>query len=75
MKRTRNIFHYQVRKVKKACDTISKNKLLDACINGNGDLFAEIKKMRNSEPLVANSMDGVIVGIISRTFIVSCITL
>ena len=42
---------------------ISKNNLLDACINGNGDLFSEIKKMRNSEPLVANTMDGVKVGI------------
>ena len=63
MKRNRNIFIYQVRKVEKACDTIANNKLLDTCINGNGDLFAEIKKMRNSVPLVANSMDGVKVGI------------
>ena len=59
MKRTRNLFHFQVRKIKKASETIAKNKLLDACINGNGNLFAEIKKMRNSEPCVANSMDGV----------------
>ena len=63
MKRTRNVFHYHVRKLKKSCDIISKNKLLDACINGNGDLFSEIKKMRNSDPMVANTMDGVKVGI------------
>ena len=63
MKRTRNIFHYQVRKLKKTSDTISRNKLLDACINGESDLFTEIKKLRNSQPCVANSMDGVKVGI------------
>ena len=38
---------------------ISKNKLLDACINGNGDIFSEIKKLRKSKPVVATSMDGV----------------
>ena len=30
MKRTRNVFHYQVRKLKKSQEIISKNKLLDA---------------------------------------------
>ena len=59
MKRTRNLFHYQVRKLRKASDTIAKNKLLDACLNGDGNLFSEIKKIRKSEPCIANSMDGV----------------
>ena len=58
MKRTKNIFHYQVRKCKKAEDFIKRNKLLDACINGNGNIFAEIKKMRKSKPVVATSMDN-----------------
>ena len=40
MKRTRNLFHYQVRKLRKASDTIAKNKLLDACLNGDGNLFS-----------------------------------
>ena len=40
MKRTRNIYHYQVNKCKKAEEKIRKNKLLDACLsNGGGDLF------------------------------------
>ena len=38
---------------------IKKNKLLDACLNGNKDLFKEIKKIRNVKPCIANSMDGV----------------
>ena len=63
MKRTRNLFHYQVRKLKRTEDTISRNKLLDACINGDCDLFSEIKKIRNSQTGVANSIDGVRVGI------------
>ena len=59
MKKTRNLFHFQYRKCKKAENMIKKNKLLDACINGNGDIFVEIKKMRKSKPKVATSMDGV----------------
>ena len=38
---------------------IKKNKLLDACLNSNSDLFKEIKKMRSVKPCVANSIDGV----------------
>ena len=38
---------------------IKRNKLLDACINGNGNIFTEIKKFRQSKPVVATCMDGV----------------
>ena len=58
MKKTRNVYHFQFRKCKKAENAIIKNKLLDACINGNGDIFKEIKKLRKSKPNVATSMDG-----------------
>ena len=59
MKRARNVYHYHVRKLKRSQDAIKRNKLLDACLNGNGELFSEIKKLRNSKPCTANSMDGV----------------
>ena len=59
MKKTRNAYHFQIRKCKKAENLIIKNKLLDACINGNGDIFIEIKKLRKSKPIIATSMDGV----------------
>ena len=58
MKRTRNIYHYQLKKIRKSEDLIRKNKLLYACVNGNGEIFTEIKKMRNFKPAVASSMDG-----------------
>ena len=60
MKRTRNLYHYQFRKIKKAEDTIKKNKLLDACLNDGGDLFKEIKGFRKTKQVVANSIDGVV---------------
>ena len=59
LKRTRNVFHFQYRKCKRAEELITKNKLLDACINGNGNIFDELKKLRKAKPVVATSMDGV----------------
>ena len=34
-----------------------QNQLLNACVNGEGDLFEEVKKMRKHKPKVASSMD------------------
>ena len=59
MKRTRNIYHYQFKKCEKSQETIRKNKLLDACINGDKDLFKEIKLLRKSSQVVSSSMDGI----------------
>ena len=58
MKRTRNIYHFQVKKCKKSEDIIKRNFLLDSCLNGNGNIFAELKKMRKGKPVVATSMDN-----------------
>ena len=46
MKRTRNIYHYQIRKCRRSVETVKKNKLLNACVNGNGEIFDELKKLR-----------------------------
>ena len=59
MKRTRNVYHYQIRKCKKMKQTIKRNTLLAACLLGNGDFFKEIRKIRKSNPTVANVIDGV----------------
>ena len=59
MKHARNTYHYQIRKCKKNENIIRKNSLLNACINGNGDLFNEIKKSRRSTLQVASSIDGI----------------
>ena len=56
MKKTRNV--YQLKKIMKSEELIKKVKLLDPCLNGDGEIFKEIKKMRNCHPPVAASMDG-----------------
>ena len=63
MKRTRNIYHLQIRKSKKAADVLKRNKLLDACINGKGDIYTEIRKMRKCPGTVVNTIDGISSGI------------
>ena len=42
MKRTRNQYHMEFKKFKRPEQTIKKSKLLDACLNGNCNLFKEI---------------------------------
>lgn len=59
MKHTRNIYHYNLRKCKKSQDQIKRNKLLNACLNGNGEIFSEIKKIRQCKPVFPSSIDGV----------------
>ena len=59
MKRSRNIYHYEYRKCNRSKELIRKNKLLDSCINGDGDIFEEIKAMRKSAQVSSSTMDGV----------------
>ena len=59
MKHTRNVYHREVKKCVKAENTIKKNKLLDSCINGKGDLFTEIRNMRKTRVTVPDNIDGV----------------
>ena len=58
MKKTRNQYHLQFKKCQRSEETIKKSKLLDACLNGNGDLFKEIKSLRKTKPVCADSIDG-----------------
>ena len=58
MKRTRNIYHYMMRKCNKAELNIKKSKILKACLGEGGNLFDEIKKIRKTKVVVATSIDG-----------------
>ena len=59
MKKTRNVYHFQIRKCKKMKDILKKNTFLRACIdNKNTDLFKAIRSLRRSAPTVANTIDG-----------------
>ena len=49
----------QAKKCRRAEESIKKNKLLQACLNGEGNIFTEIKAMRKTKKVVANSIDGV----------------
>ena len=59
MRRTKNIYHYQVKNCKKAEDQIKKDKLLSAVLDPDSeiDLFKEIKNMRKANTLSANKID------------------
>ena len=60
MKKCRNLYHYQAKKVMRAQDEIKKSKLL-SCFGEQEegkDIFKEVKKLRNSAPSVASSIDG-----------------
>ena len=46
MKHTRNKYHLYIRKNKRMLDTIKRNTLLNACLNGKDGIFSEIKNMR-----------------------------
>ena len=48
VKRTRNLYHFQIQKHKKMAITLKKNALFDACINNNGDIFEAIRKRRTT---------------------------
>ena len=58
MKRTRNVYHYQIRKCKRSADVIKKVKLLYACVNGKGNIFDELRKIRKAKKHVPHTMDG-----------------
>ena len=59
MRRTRNIFHYQLKKCRKAETQIKRQQLLAAMLDPDSDtdIFKEIKKMRKSKSIVANKID------------------
>ena len=58
MKRTRNLYHYTIRKCKKSVELIKKKKILDACINGKGNIFDEFRKIRNVKRDLPQTIDG-----------------
>ena len=61
MKRTRNFYHLQYKKCRKAEEKIKRNNLIQACLDPSAgiDLFKEIKSIRSTKQVVATSIDGV----------------
>ena len=59
MKRTQNVYHLQIRKGKVSENTLRWNALLDASLDGNCDIFTEIRKKRKIQTAAVHSIDGV----------------
>ena len=57
MKKSKNVYHYQFKKCVKAGEKIKRSKLL-GCLDGEEDIFQEIKKIRNVKQTVASVIDG-----------------
>ena len=58
MKKTRNQFHYQIRKCKRVEDSIKNQKLLANGLESDMDLFKEIKRHRGKETEELVTIDG-----------------
>ena len=60
MRRTRNIYHYNVKKCKKAEEQVRKEKLLSAVLDPSSDvdIFKEIKQMRKAKESFVNKIDN-----------------
>ena len=58
MKKTRNRYHFQIRKCRKAGEMLKRNNLLNVCITDEGDIFHELKKLRKVNDTVRTTIDG-----------------
>ena len=58
MKRTRNAYHYAIRKCKKAAENIIRTKLLENCVTGGNDVFNELRKLRHVQTEPPSVIDG-----------------
>ena len=59
MKRARNVYHFQIRKSRRAADRLKKDALLEARVSDRGDIFKEIRKIRRAPPATSEAIDGV----------------
>ena len=59
MKKTRNTYHFMIRKCRKYQDRIKSNKLLEACLNNKGNIFEELRKFRKCRRDDVSSIDGI----------------
>ena len=66
MKKTRNRYHYEIRRGKKLADNLKKDALVKACIENNGNIFDIIKKTRRTASTSPSAIDGITNGIADR---------
>ena len=59
MKRTRNVYHLQIRKCKIIVNILKKNMLLNACVNEKWTYLPKSGSCGSPSPIVANVIDGI----------------
>ena len=58
MKHTKSQYHYAVRRCKKAALKLKEDKMVECLLNGDTDLFNEVRKSRSSRKECATTIDG-----------------
>ena len=58
MKKSRNVYHYAIRKCKRATENIKKEKLLNSCFTGKNNIFDELRRMRQVKKNPPTCIDG-----------------
>ena len=58
MKKTRNVFHYQVRKCRRVENYLRNQNIIENCVENDKDLFAEIRKQRSNDNHEDVTIDG-----------------
>ena len=58
MKRTRNQYHYTIRKKKKLLEKLKRDKMLKSCLNNDANIFKEIRKQRSCKQDFSSTIDG-----------------
>ena len=53
------MYRCEEKKVRRANEAISRNKILMSCICGNSDVFEELKRIRKTDDAKVPTMDGV----------------
>ena len=59
MKKTRNRYHLILRKKKRIMDITKRQNMLQSCLDNDNDIFAEIKKLRQSPQTPSSTIDGI----------------
>ena len=55
---SKNQYHYAVKRLKRSTNSIINNKFVEACLNGDIDIFKEIKHMKGQSIKVPSNIDG-----------------
>ena len=58
MKRTRNQYHYVIRKKKILLAKLKSDTMLKSCLNKDGNIFKEIRKQRSGKQVFPTMIDG-----------------